>query len=224
MADPLFNYSDDEWATIAAELPKSIEHKWSRDEIERLSGLYILSERMGAGMRTPTALREQTAWGRVSKSAQDLAAAVEELGNAMGGCIDPLTMLWPREQERDKAVAALEAIALLPKIAEAAQARGQALAEGSKERRRRSNAAPPWWSESYLKRLLRHWEQAGGALRTSTDPGTGSATGPLVRFLEAATGPAFAASGKPPPTGEALRAFVRKARRIGNAHVLSGAT
>jgi hypothetical protein len=72
-----------------------------------------------------------------------------------------------------------------------------------RQRFRRTNWARDW----YFEKLLFVWEQCGGATLASAKDGHG---GPLVHFLQLASGPVFARCDRQALTADAGRGIVRK--------------
>lgn len=70
-----------------------------------------------------------------------------------------------------------------------------------------------WRIDALIENLLLLWMESGGELKTSVDPRTGFAGGPLIRFLVEATGPLLDAADVPILSPEALRGRVVRYQR-----------
>lgn len=201
MAEEPFAYNDSQWAAILAELPKCDSGACSF--LQNAANSFVQEVRWSSGT-TPTFKREQVAWDGVVKTVAKLESQLRGIRRTFGSIA--VARVLGRTSDRDRVEDGIKLLRSLP------EKRIQELADFQVENPKRSNASDPC-RDAFLEALLFEWEHEGGRLSTSIDPYNNRATGPLVRYLFAASSPVFEASGRPPMTPNALVHFVRLVRK-----------
>lgn len=192
-----FRFSEQEWQTLAAQLEDigRLNSGGERWLIELTAGIFVHTRRAhGKGRHSPKKAR--AAWLWVADAADELQAAIRALRPA--GAAD-FSMLDNHSQR------IAEWAAFLPSVAEGARVAAEYEMFGVEPTP--NNADPV--RDNFLRQIIGVWRGYGGQARASVDAVTGKPKGPLVRFVSAAAGPAFAAVGEPPPTPGVIRQAIR---------------
>lgn len=194
-----FQYTNDQWQAIVSELADP----WPglRNFLELAANDYIAQVRAADGKPGRSYLREARKWREIANTAKRLQTEIDEIGE------HPLAMIYgvPRGDK----VEAQRFLSYLPRFADLADRMANRLDGWHRRMPRQSNASDSA-RDQFLDVLFFEWQQEGGELKTSLDGG------PLLRFLQVASRPAFEAAGKSMPTANALRHHVRNARNVPN--------
>ena len=176
-----FRYKADEWKRVAAELPKGAPVRRIRWEIELNCSGFLFADSLSVLQHIHRRKRQWSAFATKARSLLDAWPERERDGEwASSG--SPLALLYEE----------LEAV--VAKI----QTYGTPLA-----RHRGTNQIT---RNVFIGRLIQIWADSGGRVGSSTHSETGKASGPLIRFLIAATAPVL----KKELTPDAARARIRK--------------
>jgi hypothetical protein len=180
-----FRYKADEWKRIAAELPQGAPARRIRREMELNCSVFLITESLPPSRHK----HRERRWRSYAKNAGALLKA------------------WPDSERDGGRPCAASPLAPLYEELEAVVAKIQNIAARSRYGRKGPNLVT---RNVLVRRLIQIWADARGRVASSTHSETGIASGPLVRFLIAATAPVLKKALSP----DAARARIRKFESI----------
>ena len=217
LGPPIFNYTAEQWARIAAELPE----RGCLEEIRVSFEGHIFGHRLGEFFARQGRDNGENYGLPGIEDHENLAKAARAFITAyLPSLVVPRRHPWhwkkgEREREKRRRQQLIEEISKLAELQEG-QARARALALGEMGPRRgggRRGRKAPFYRNQLLYFFVATWAHLGGQVGSSVKPVPGraeksKADGPLVRFLMSAANPALPQ--EQPLTAGAARGFIRK--------------